>query len=83
VFPVPVLAIGRAILLSDATVVAGGEHAEVGAKLVVAAGGIPRVARVTVAEAAAAAVCQMSIRLMACVNLVDRLAGLVLALHSA
>jgi len=55
----------------------------VGAKLVVAAGGIPRVARVTVAEAAAAAVCQMSIRLMACVNLVDRLAGLVLALHSA
>ena len=56
VFPVPVGALDRAVLMGDAAVVAGGDHAQVGAELAIAAGEVLGVAAVAVAEAGTQAV---------------------------
>ena len=56
VLPVAVRALDGAVLMGDATVVAGGDHAQMGAELAVAAGEISRVAAVAVAIAGAEAV---------------------------
>ena len=52
----PVQALNGAVLVGHATVVAGGDHAQVGAELAVAAGVVAGVAAVAVAEAGAEAV---------------------------
>ena len=56
VFPVPVRTLNRAVLVGDTAVVAGRDHAEMGAELAVAAGVVTGVAAVAVAEAGAEAV---------------------------
>jgi hypothetical protein len=56
VFPVPVRPLDRAVLVGHAAVVAGGDHAQMGAELAVATGVVTGVAAVTVAEAGAEAV---------------------------
>ena len=55
-FPVPMRALDRAILMGDAAVVAGGDHAEVGAELAVTAGVVTGVAAIAIAETGAEAV---------------------------
>lgn len=56
VFPVPVRALNGTVLVSHTAVVAGGDHAQVGAELAIAAGVVACVAAVAVAEAGAEAV---------------------------
>jgi len=56
VLPVAVRALDGAVLMGDATVVAGGDHAQMGAELAVAAGEISRVTAVAVAVAGTEAV---------------------------
>ena len=56
VFPVPVRALDRAVLVGYTAVIAGGDHAQVSAELAVAAGVVTGIGAVTVTEAGAEAV---------------------------